>query len=106
MELSKKDIDFLVSILKKYIDTSLATITNKGRVKVHHFEEQYMRTVNGGLPLDQSLFRTYLQTCGKVNVWIDSDKTGELPTDGYQDVLYFLGWMVVMLCTFIQIRMY
>ena len=49
-----------------------------------------MRTVNGGLPLDQSLFRTYLQTCGKVNVWIDSDKTGELPTDGDQDVLYFL----------------
>ena len=90
MEISKKDIDFLVSILKKYIDTSLATITNKGRVKVHHFEEQYMRTVNGGLPLDQSLFRTYLQTCGKVNVWIDSDKTGELPTDGDQDVLYFL----------------
>ena len=90
MELSKKDIDFLVSILKKYIDTSLATITNRGRIKVHHFEEQYMRTVNGGLPLDQSLFRTYLQTCGKVNVWIDSDKTGELPTDGDQDVLYFL----------------
>ena len=90
MELSKKDIDFLVSILKKYIDTSLATITNKGRVKVHHFEEQYMRTVNGGLPLDQSLFRTYLQTCGKVNVWIDSDKTGVLPADGDQDVLYFL----------------
>lgn len=90
MELSKKDIDFLVSIMKKYIDTSLATITNKGRLKVHHFEEQYMRTVNGGLPLDQSLFRTYLQTCGKVNVWIDSDKTGELPTDGDQDVLYFL----------------
>ena len=28
MELSKKDIDFLVSILKKYIYTSLATITN------------------------------------------------------------------------------
>ena len=92
MELSKKDIDFLVSILKKYIDTSLATITNRGRIKVHHFEEEYMRTVNGGLPLDQSLFRTYLQTCGKVNVWIDSDKTGELPTDGDQDVLYFL-WM-------------
>ena len=90
MELSKKDIDFLVSILKKYIDTSLATITNRGRIKVHHFEEQYMRSVNGGLPLDQSLFRTYLQTCGKVNVWIDSDKTGELPTDGDQDVLYFL----------------
>ena len=90
MEISKKDIDFLVSILKKYIDTSLATITNRGRIKVHHFEEQYMRTVNGGLPLDQSLFRTYLQTCGKVNVWIDSDKTGELPTDGDQDVLYFL----------------
>ena len=90
MELSKKDIDFLVSILKKYIDTSLATITNKGRLKVHHFEEQYMRTINGGLPLDQSLFRTYLQTCGKVNIWIDFDKTGELPTDGDQDVLYFL----------------
>lgn len=90
MELSKKDIDFLVSILKKYIDTSLATITNRGRLKVHHFEEEYMRTVNGGLPLDQSLFRTYLQTCGKVNVWIDSNKTGVLPTDGDQDVLYFL----------------
>ena len=90
MELSKKDIDFLVSILKKYIDTSLATITNRGRIKVHHFEEQYMRSVNGGLPLDQSLFRTYLQTCGKVNVWIDSDKTGALPADGDQDVLYFL----------------
>ena len=90
MELSKKDIDFLVSILKKYIDTSLATITNRGRIKVHHFEEQYMRTINGGLPLDQSLFRTYLQTCGKVNVWIDSNKTGVLPTDGDQDVLYFL----------------
>ena len=90
MELSKKDIDFLVSIMKKYIDTSLATITNRGRIKVHHFEEQYMRTVNGGLPLDQSLFRTYLQTCGKVNVWIDSNKTGVLPTDGDQDVLYFL----------------
>ena len=90
MELSKKDIDFLVSIMKKYIDTSLATITNKGRLKVHHFEEQYMRTVNGGLPLDQSLFRTYLQTCGKVNVWIDSNKMGILPTDGDQDVLYFL----------------
>ena len=90
MQLSKKDIDFLVSIMKKYIDTSLATITNRGRIKVHHFEEQYMRTVNGGLPLDQSLFRTYLQTCGKVNVWIDSNKTGVLPTDGDQDVLYFL----------------
>lgn len=105
MELSKKDIDFLVSILKKYIDTSLATITNRGRIKVHHFEEQYMRTVNGGLPLDQSLFRTYLQTCGKVNVWIDSDKTGELPTDGDQDVLYFL-WMDGSYVMYIYTDMY
>ena len=90
MELSKKDIDFLVSILKKYIDTSLATITNRSRIKVHHFEEQYMRTVNGGLPLDQSLFRTYLQTCGKVNVWIDLDKTGVFPEEKDSDVLYFI----------------
>lgn len=105
MELSKKDIDFLVSILKKYIDTSLATITNRGRIKVHHFEEQYMRTVNGGLPLDQSLFRTYLQTCGKVNVWIDSDKTGELPTDGDQDVLYFL-WVDGSYVMYIYTDMY
>ena len=76
MELSKKDIDFLVSILKKYIDTSLAAITNRGKIKLHYFEQEYMRTVNGGLPLDQSLFRTYLQTCGKANLWFDTDKTG------------------------------
>lgn len=105
MELSKKDIDFLVSIMKKYIDTSLATITNKGRLKVHHFEEQYMRTINGGLPLDQSLFRTYLQTCGKVNVWIDSNKMGILPTDGDQDVLYFL-WVDGSYVMYIYTDMY
>ena len=94
MALTKKEVDFLtdviMGVLKKYVDNTVATITNRGKIKLHYFEEEYMRTVNGGLPLDQSLFRTYLQTCGKANLWFDTNKTGILPANPDSDVLYVL----------------
>lgn len=61
--LSKKEFDFLVGILKNYIDGKIAGIVNPGQIVQSYFEENYMKTYTGGMPLDQSTFRTFLRVC-------------------------------------------